>query len=142
MLVHSEFLVLDHKNLPGGRLWSTDGACASGAIKSIWKVPKSYGGRSTMVGSETECECGPSSALQQLPRVASAASTRLSEYGATSSYVKLGMCRGSPHPSTRKKNSRNIWWGLFSGIYGSTVCLYSRNRIFWLSFGFAFVWAG
>ncbi len=23
--------------------------------------------------------------------------------GAPSSYVKLGMCRGSPHPSTRKK---------------------------------------
>ena len=103
MLVHSECLVLDHKNLPDGRLWSTDGVCASGAIKSIWKVPKSYGGRSTMVGSETECECGPSSALQQLPRVASTASTRLSEYGAPSSYVKLGMCRGSPHPSTRKK---------------------------------------
>ncbi len=98
---NSEFLVLDHKNLPGGRLWSTDGACASGAIKSIRKVPKSYGGSITMVGSETEC--GPSSALQQLPRVASAASTRLSEYGAPSSYVKLGMCHQSPHPSTGKK---------------------------------------
>ncbi len=92
MLVHSEFLVLDHKNLPGGRLWSTDGACASGAIEIIRKVPRSYGGSSTMVGSETERECGPSSALQQLPRAASAASTRLSEYGAPSSYVKLGMC--------------------------------------------------
>ncbi len=111
------FLVLDHKNISGGRLWSTDGACTSGVIKSIWKVPKSYGGRSPMVGSETECECGPSSALQQLPHVASAASTRLSEYGTPSSYVKLGMCHRSPHPSTRKKNSWNIiWWGLFSGI--------------------------
>jgi hypothetical protein len=103
VLVHSEFLVLDHKNVSGGHLWSTDGACASGATKSIWKVPKSYGGRSTMVGSETECECGPSSALQQLPRVASAASTRLCEYGAPSSYVKSGMCHRSPHPSTREK---------------------------------------
>ena len=65
MLVHSEFLVLDHKNLPGGRLWSIDGACASGAIKFIWKVPKSYGGRSTMVGSETESECGHESGTEK-----------------------------------------------------------------------------
>jgi hypothetical protein len=93
MLVQSEFLVLDHKNLPGGRLWSTDGACASGAVKSIWKVPKSYGGRSTMVGSETECECVPSSALQQLPRVASAASTHLSEYGAPYFYPAIGLSK-------------------------------------------------
>ncbi len=98
-----EFLVLYHKKLPGGCLWSTDGACASGAIKSMWKVPKSYGGSSTMVGSETERKCGPSSALQQLPRIASTASTRLSEYSALSSYFKLGMCHRSPHPSTRKK---------------------------------------
>ncbi len=56
-----------------------------------------------MVCLETERECGLSSALQQLPRVASAASTRLSEYGAPNSYVKLGMCHRSPHPSTRKK---------------------------------------
>ncbi len=43
--------------------------------------------------------------------------------GAPSSYVKLGMCRGSPHPSTRKKNSRNIWWGLYPAIYGTTTFL-------------------
>ncbi len=51
MLVHNEFLFLDHKKLPHGRLWSIDNARASRALNPIWKVPRSYGGRSTIVGS-------------------------------------------------------------------------------------------
>jgi hypothetical protein len=46
-------------------LWSTDGSCARGALKSIWKVPKSYGGRSTMVGSRGEPDCGHESGTEK-----------------------------------------------------------------------------
>ncbi len=47
-------------------MWSTDGACARGAIKIIRKVLKSYGGRSTMVGSRGEPDFGHESGTEKV----------------------------------------------------------------------------